>query len=485
MHSYHIFYFPFKWDVLDAGIYDLSTRLSLTNIKPKQWCKWVNVGSCSDNADEQKWLYDEKNYFYKFVHPTMYDTLADNTLLKHYKREECIHNSDNCEYRIVVRQDGGKKEYVLQIDAINLNFYSTGVGMLSFFLINDKYKDFEDVLRINQYGRRVFPPFYDDVEMRIQTAESISLIGLSGIENRYCEDFNNYTVDDDWKTAGFITNLIEDFQDDLRITPMIDDRMIVNCWYQNDKIGWRVKNNDDFIYSSDWYRFVYVDGGSATCQNDTLRKKLIDDTTYLRWQKEGTIYGASRYSFVMLTEVGWFAENKLAVDMRTIYSRMLELVIMQRATMLKFSEEVTHVSVIKSQHIQQLTARISSLYKEYIRFINKMFFRDITAQDQGVDLYRLMTTQFHCEDSIKELDEEINELHEYVSLLMDRERNKNSSWLSLLAAIFLPATLLVGVFGMNSFGVEFNLKHFAIQCLLGIVITLITIFILKKKLWVK
>ena len=125
----------------------------------------------------------------------------------------------------------------MHIDGINLNLYSTGVGMLSFYLINDRYEGFEDVLNINQYGRRVFPPFYDDIKFRKQTAEMISITGLSGIERKYSDDFTNYKVDEDWKTAGFITNLIADFQDNIRITPVIDDRMIVNCWYQNDDMG--------------------------------------------------------------------------------------------------------------------------------------------------------------------------------------------------------------------------------------------------------
>ena len=488
MHSYHIFCFPFKWDVLDAATYDLSTRLSLTNIQPKIGCKWLDMSLCSDTLEERKSLYDEKDYFYKFVHPIMYDTLKEDSLLKHFKREECIHNPDNCEYRIVVRQGNSFKEYVLHIDAMNLNFYSTGVGMLSFYLINNSYEKFEDVLNINQYGRRVFPPFYDDIESRIQTAESITITGLQGIESRYREDFTNYKVEEDWKTAGFITNLIADFQDNLEIIPVIDDRMIVNCWYQDQKIGNRIKTKDEFIYSTDWYRYVFVDKGNdgPTCANDEMRHDLLDNTTYVRWQQEGSIYGASKYSFMLATDRCWYAENILSVNMRTIYSRMLELVIMQRATILKFSEEVTHLSVIKPQFVEQLSARIGSLYKEYIRFINKMFFRDITAQDQGVDLYKLMMSQFQCEERIKELDEEINELHAYISLLMDQQRNKNAAWFSLLAAIFLPATILVGMFGMNSFGEEFIARHFIIQCLIGVAITVITLIIIfKKKLWVK
>ena len=484
-HSYHIFYFPFKWDVLDATSCDLSTRLSLTNIQAKPGSKWINSGSVNDNERERRGLYDEKNYFYDFVHPILYDTLDDNTLLKHYKREECLHNPDNCEYRIQIKQRDGSKEYVLKVDAMNLNIYSTGVGTLIFYLINDKYEDFNDILKINQYGRRVFPPFYEDIKKREQTAEFISIKGLRGDERMYFEDFGKYTAADVWKPAGFIMNLISDLQDNLKVVPIIDDRMIVNCWCQNDDISRKVVRHKDFPYSEDWYKYLYIDADSASCQNDLMRKDLIDNTTYLRWQMYGTLYGATKYSFMLVTRRSDFSETILAVGMRTIYSRMLELVIMQRATMLKFSDEITYVSVINSQNVQMLSQRIGSLYKEYIRFINKMFFRDITAQDQGMDLYKILTSQFRCEERIKDLDDEINELQAYISLLMDQERNKNAYWFSLLAAICLPATLLVGIFGMNPFDGEFVLGHFIIQSLVILLVTIITLLIFKKKLWVK
>lgn len=488
MHSYHIFYFPFKWDVLDAKDNDLSARLSLANIKPKTGTNWINVGS--SNEEEKKALYDEKNYFYKFVHPILYDTFQETSLLKHFKRKECNLAADVCEYRITVSQNNKILEYVLKIDAINLSLYSTGVGILVFYLINEKYGNYDDVLNINQYGRRVFPPFFDDIEKRVQTAESISITGLYGAESRYSEDFSKYTFDDAWKPACFITNLIADLQEDLIVSPVVDDRMFVNCWYQSAELGRKIAQKglwENFIYSSQWYRFLFIDKGNdtASCQNEKLSRQLIDDTTYLRWQSFGSVFGATKYSFVLVTEKSWYNEHILSVNMRTIYSRMVELVIIQRATMLKFSEEVTHLSVIKSQNAQLLSRRISSLYKEYIRFINKMFFRDITAQDQGDDLYRLLTSQFQSEERIKELDKEINELNEYVTLLMDESRNKHAQWMSILASIFLPATIISGIFGMNSFNSDFCVRDFSIQVLISVLITLITILILRKKLWVR
>ena len=78
-----------------------------------------------------------------------------------------------------------------------------------------------------------------------------------------------------------------------------------------------------------------------------------------------------------------------------------------------------------------------------------MFFRNITAQDQGIELYEMMMKQFKSEVQIKDLDEEISELHQYITLNIEQRRSENGDFLNLLAAIFLPATLLAGFFGMN------------------------------------
>ena len=60
---------------------------------------------------------------------------------------------------------------------------------------------------------------------------------------------------------------------------------------------------------------------------------------------------------------------------------MAELVLVQRASMLRFSGEITKVSQLSNQDVEAVSKRVSSLYKEYIRFVNQIYFREITAQE--------------------------------------------------------------------------------------------------------
>jgi hypothetical protein len=238
---------------------------------------------------------------------------------------------------------------------------------------------------------------------------------------------------------------------------VIDDRMYVNCWYGNDDLSKELEDDnkyDDFIMSANkdfWYKYVFVDSGDTTCQNDKMKKRLLEEQTYTRWQKYGSLFGASRYSFVLLSDTSGFSKNVVAKHMRTIYSRMIELVLIQRTSALKFSEEVTRVSRLSKgkKDNKMMISQISDLHREYIRFVNKIYFREVTAQDQGIEIYNLMLKVLNTEAYIKDLDDEIEELHHYLSSLDDQVRIRNSENLNLIAALFIPATLATGLFGMN------------------------------------
>lgn len=236
----------------------------------------------------------------------------------------------------------------------------------------------------------------------------------------------------------------------MEVAPVIDDRMLVNCWYGNDELSNEIKNNKDFASSDFWYQYVFVDNGKdTTCKNQNMKKDLLAKSTYGRWQEYGTLYGVTRYSLVALTNQG--ALDFIGMHMRTIYSRMFELIIIQRASVLRFSGEVTKVSCLSKGSRRQLAERISSLYKEYIRFVNQVYFQSVTAQDQGIEMYNMMMQQFLLPEKVKNLDDEIGELNQYVTLIIDQKRSENGEWLNKLAAYFLPATIMTGIFGMNPF----------------------------------
>ena len=481
MYSYHVFYFPFKWENLDFTIppegNEYWERVSSTLPENK---------SASQADPEEKELFNEMQYYFKFVHHLLYDEKADkHPIIRHYERKDL--KGKNIRYNIAIYGE----EYRLKVDSINLNLYSTGVGVLTFFLQNDMHSRKEDILNINQYGRRIMPPNVHEIEDPGKSLAPKS-ITITGLDKVYSFEPENWKLSETWKPAPLITTLIEDLDAGVKVSPIIDDRMLVNCWYGNDDLSKMVKSEDggNFINSDFWYEYVFVDDSKeASCQNEDMKKDLLRASTYTRWQKYGTLYGVSPYSFVALTDSGSFAKDVLSVHMRTIYSRMFEIVLVQRASVLRFSGEVTRVShLYHDEDERKAIEEIEHLYEEYIRFVNQIYFTYVTAQDQGIELYDMMMKQNTLSEKVKDLDGEISELYQYAGLRMDREdlrmdreKNENSAKLNRIAAIFLPITLLIsilacfaGLLGMN------DLDNNDIKCEIcfAILLTVVICFVL-------
>lgn len=477
-YSFHTFMFPFRWKIKDLDNRTFSEQIDLNNIRYAQSPNWERL-TVPVKENESNDLYNERNYFYEFVHPALYDDNSEHTIIRHFERREPKHGEVN--YRIVCGSN--KKEYLLDVRAINLNLYSTGVGVLSFYIHNTCYPDFDDILAINQYGRRVFPAFISDVQHRFELAHCIEFNGLNGI---YSEDFSSYSNKVFSNTpASFITKMVHEVAEDIELQPVIDDRMFVICWCKNNGLVDQFKTGyDRFIADNkEWYKFVFVDTGSPTCTNDQMRKDLIKKATYPRWQQEGSLYGVSRYSMVMLTNDT--CPDFLTNYFETEYARMAELVFMQRATVLRFSSEITHISNMSLQ--KGFGARVSSLYKEYIRFENQIYFREVSAQDQGIEMYKLLFDAVNLKEQVEKLDDEIEELYNFVSLREDRITNRTMSLLTWITTIFLPVTVTTGFFAMTNYVFDRqNNQHLLLQILIlvcfSLLVILTTLTIKNKKI---
>lgn len=495
MYSYHIFYFPFKWEIPKLKDKLFHEQTDLSKIPVNSQSNWERHSL--QNESDLDLLYNEKNYYHKFVHSALYDENKENTVLHHYERKEPKSIENNVKYTICLKD----KTYTLRVDAINLNLYATGVGILSFYLINEieSQSKPEDIRLINQYGRRIMPPFIKDLDYRSEIAYSLEISGLNTSDKeRYYEDFKKYTNENYWTAATFICNLIKDYSKKIEISPVIDDRMFVNCWYGNDglakdyilaiyKKDKKVENVlslekeqlDQFLMGDFWYQYVFIDNG-LTCQNAEMQHKLIHNHTYKRWQKAGTLYGVSRYSLVCLTNESSFAKEVISTHVRTIYGRMVELCLVQRASLLRFSDEVTQVGEVDKKDAKQLSAKVCSLYKEYLHFVNQIYFREVSSQEQAIELYEMLLTHMKTERSVNDLDKEIQELHQYITIIEDNERNKRANYLNLIATIFLPAGIITGIFGMNPL-CDNDSTSWLVQLSSILILTSITLFLTKNK----
>ena len=126
-----------------------------------------------------------------------------------------------------------------------------------------------------------------------------------------------------------------------------------------------------------------------------------------------------------------------------MYYQMAILCLAQRASVLRFSYEVSLITDQLEEN-KDATRDIKDLYKNYIQFINKIYFREVTSQLQGIEMYNQFQNVMGLEKDVKDLDSEIRELHTYISMVEQSNLSKVAVW-------FLPAGVLVGILGMNTF----------------------------------
>ncbi|WP_442765132.1 hypothetical protein [Sulfurospirillum cavolei] len=415
LYSYHTFMFPFV----------------LENQFVPERSKWGEAKKFEIKSPRD---FNEYNYFYPYVQKVLYQR-EEESAAKYFE-----YTAQLGTYVITCKQGN----FTLEVDGISLRLFSTDVGILSFNLKNTKHSKPQDILAINDFGRRIYPAFLGDDGTKTPKenflAESIAL-KIEGQEELF-EDFSYF---DDMKRADenpdrlpkFISALLGE---EAKIRPIIDDRMFVLSFCMNDAITSQL---GDYENNDWWYRYLFIDGNAKTCQSKKMMQSLLQHSTYDRWLNDGTLFGISRYSFVCVTS---FGAGFLLTHMQTMYFQMVTLLLAYRASILKFAHEVTEISKDPDNKIKDMMA----LHEQYLKFINHLFFREVTAQEQGIELFDKAMSIMNIEKSLKDLQSDIAELHAFADLKNEKRRQKSLDKIGKIGAYVLVPTLIAGIFGMNT-----------------------------------
>ncbi len=469
-YSFHYFMFPFRFDKILKPFnnkykyyeeYDFDKRVKdqIYNLKEalvKNGWKYYPF-KINNRLD-----YNELAYFYDFAKESIFNMQEFNEGKTSYYFEKKL--LDESFYII----NTSSKSYKLKLESITLRVFDTGIAILAYEVVNFDFPALDDILKINEFGRRVYPPFIGKNGI-IETKEKMLATSIEVLDKK--DDFNTFNEYQKLTTIPLPKFIIEILGKDsftthfneknkFFIQPIGDDRMFVVCWYGNDELSNCLKSIDfykDDNYSNNqcidnWYRFIFIDAGDITIKNSYMKKGILLKSTYLRWQEYGTLFGVSRYSFVSLTssykELKKYNADFLVEHMNTLYFQLITLLLAQRASIIRFSDEIAAVASSSSQN---LASKVSTLYKNYLIFRSKLFFKEITAQDQGIELYKQTQKVMEIEEHINEIDNEIKSLNEYAKLEIEKKENNEMKKLTKLGTIFLPGTFLAGIFGMNVF----------------------------------
>ncbi|WP_235700164.1 hypothetical protein [Clostridium senegalense] len=435
----------------------------------------------------------------KYYVGRLFNKKISNTIVRclNYKNVDA-----NSIYEIHVEKKDDKgvivvdEHYKLKINSIKLKVYDTGVATLSYFLDNHKWEKVEDILRINDYGRRIYPQYIplDDVRDKF-LAKKLSL----KLQNTIIEeDFDYGAKENPTKISKTIMKILgEKFvstekelryksktlskEETIFVKPVIDDRMFVICYYSDNTCSGILTNfnKDEYLKNDFWYQFLFVDNGGATCQDEEMTKELLLKSTYTRWKNYGTLFGISRYSFVLLCNEEKPFKYILFNHINTIYYEMILLALVQRASILRFSDETSRiVSRIDSFERKNIYKQIKKLQEYYIRFVNTVYFREVTAQEQGIELYDKIVELMRIDTEVKRLDEEIDEIQRYVNL---ETNDRTNSLLNIVTFVGLGISVISLISSLFSNNKQIgNLTWLFIWQYVPFVVVLIVISVINR-----
>ena len=537
LYSKHIFMFPFNWDYVKKNRLKKGKIKVSTDIKKfmkiveendewkKNWEK--DIFKCQSRIE-----YNEKNYFYNSVARAIYSTANDENIVGNYKYK--LNKEDENNYIIKIKKNNGRiEEFKLDIDEIDLQVYKTGVGLLSFKISNHRYSKKEEILLINNYGRRISIPFFgvnaeeNKLDLPINEVPQEIMLKIGKVE--ISQDFDEYlNVKENesikCKISKIITGVlgnelfvnedraIYNNKDYILIQHTIDDRMYVMCWYGNNNLvnyigengvdlskkqllNFYDIHNRKYTYENNdfWYKYIFVDGNSRSCNSIPMLNRLLKENTYDRWADYGTLYGASRYSFMELTSTyDLLLENKaeyLVDHFETMYYKMIRLILIQRTCILRFSEKVANISVKlnTTYNNSKIINEAEEIYESYLEFVNNIFFREFTAQDQGIELHKLIVNSIQLEDDVEKLKSEIEELHNLILLKADKKTASNLQILTWIGSIITVPSFIVtyiGYFADGDASKFFRFNSFkSIELINGIFIMIVIPIIILGVIW--
>ncbi|CAA6823154.1 MAG: Unknown protein, partial [uncultured Sulfurovum sp.] len=466
--SYHSFMFPFSFDK-NTEKNNLKDRINVDSsfnetLESSGWqYKHFKLSEVNDTR-----VYNEYSYYLKPVRETLYN------LNKSFKSGETSYyytkKFEVATYSIDILN---KKKYILKLTDVYLRLFETGIGILVLEMENYDHRELQDILNINEFGRRVYPQFLDNLcsNYSQKTKETFlaNYIDVNLGEESFSEDFNyGKRIPNEIEVGKHILGVLgKTFVEKYTIKPILDDRMFLVCYSENESLMSSLQQSGEtYMENEDWYRYLFVDAGAKTVQNSQMQKELTSLSTYPRWLGFGTLWGVTRYSFMALSTSG--GRGLILPHTQFIYHQMAILILALQASLARFSNEISTLSNLDLED-NELEERVQELYEYYIKFVNRLHFRVLTHQDQGIELYEIARKISKFDKEIKDLDEEISELHTYIEMKAERRRNQRLERISELGAIFLPPTLLASIYGSNIF--DFNTSAFSM--IIGLVSILI------------
>jgi magnesium transporter len=242
-------------------------------------------------------------------------------------------------------------------------------------------------------------------------------------------------------------------------------------------------------------RFEYIDdvvyGELAYFSMQTKKPHFAsvlikENTLYVIHESEDSILSGILSSISSLSEK---QKNNLSCEF-LIYLILLEILSRKGKLIITVREEIEHLAIDLDKKKNEIEPEdfldAKTQLSNFARVLEKLVFtlsfppaRDVLNPESSYHLYfsDLSKTLELLKTSLHQTEERLNSLHDHFELLLQEKSNKRLNFLTIIQAIFVPLTLLAGIYGMNFKNMpelEFKYGYFFS---LGVMVLIAVIFI--------
>ena len=201
----------------------------------------------------------------------------------------------------------------------------------------------------------------------------------------------------------------------------------------------------DYDIAKELYALIYIDPTSSSCQSEDMIQELLTRSVYPRWIDCGTIHAVTHHSLIGLA--GSDCPDHVINAFLTLYVEMAILVQAQRASIILFQNFATELTKGLEQDNnkvdQNIINNLLNLQERYISFQNQLLFFEVTPEEQGVEVYNMLTKAMYIDEEKRELKEQLDGLYTATNANQDNNFNK---YALIFAAISLPIVILTYVY---------------------------------------
>lgn len=337
----------------------------------------------------------------------------------------------------------GNWEAKLLLDHIDLHIYEDyNFGLLFLNCINKEYSD-PDIKKINDYGRRIEIPYlprkggYSIVSDSITIKASNEVLAkfdfkkdIDSSQSEACKGINTLNNSDKDLKKLFLA----ESAGNIKITPTTEDRMFAMtliCDYHLSQMVKKAGEEDDSAIEY-LYPYVFIDPYDATCQNTIMRKALMDKAVDYRWSNYGTFHASTTNSLICITGELSDIKDSVAIPFLNCYKYFVSLTLCQRYVLMSLSKDYSDI-------IQSRNKNNFSLMAKFSRFKKLIYISEISTQEQGIEIYRIMRSQMFIDEEFEEIESQI----ETMNTILEANREEFLNDIAFMGTVIAVLSFLI------------------------------------------